>query len=417
MKNKVTVNKSVTDLPSCKDKEMSDDFVNFIWSLIKVNKIKEKSCPACSNSHLEVFFELSDMPVFCNLLWKEKLAARNCAKGDIKLAFCPSCGFIGNTAFDLAKLDYTEDYECSLDFSPRFQSYAQSLAKQLIEKHDLHQKKIIEIGSGKGDFLLLLCELGENYGIGFDPTYVYQSQHDRYQVEFIQDYYSESYAHYQGDFIICRHTLEHIPNPASFLKTLRQNIGDRFKPQIFFEVPNALDTFHNLAIWDIIYEHCCYFSPVSLSSAFTNCGFQVTETKEEYRGQFLCLEAFPDSLTQSLAKEQTEALTKLKNDIVTFRARFQQKVTFWQNKLQEIADRNQRVVLWGAGSKGVTFLNILKNQQQIEYIVDINPNKKGKYIPGTGQQIVAPEFLRNYQPDLVIVMNPIYQNEIKQMLA
>ena len=382
-----------------------------------MNQIGEKSCPICSTSQREIFFELSEIPVFCNLLWKERQAALNCAKGDIKLAFCHTCGFINNVAFDSAKIDYTEDYECSLDFSPRFQSYARSLAEDLVARHQLKNKKIIEIGSGKGDFLLLLCQQGNNYGIGFDPTYVHRQEHDRYQVEFVRDYYSEKYAYYQSDLIICRHTLEHIPNPANFLTTLRRNIGNTFKPEIFFEVPNALDTFHHLSIWDIIYEHCCYFSSVSLSNAFTSCGFQVTNTKEEYRGQFLCLEAIPSRNTQNITQEQTEAFTQLQHDVVTFRSKFQQQVDYWRAKLQEIARKNQRVVLWGAGSKGVTFLNILQEQQQIKYVVDINPHKEKKYIPGTGQQIVAPNFLIDYQPDIVIVMNPIYENEIRQMIA
>ena len=383
---------------------------------MEMNQIKEKPCPVCSASEREVFFELSDIPVFCNLLWKERQAALDCAKGDIKLAFCPTCGFIDNVAFEPAKIDYTEDYECSLDFSPCFQSYAKSLAQDLIARHELQNKKIIEIGSGKGDFLLLLCQQGNNYGIGFDPTYVYRPEHDRYQVEFIEDYYSEKYARYQSDLIICRHTLEHIPNPASFLTTLRSNIGDRYKPEIFFEVPNALYTFRNLGIWDIIYEHCCYFSPVSLSNAFARCGFQVTGTKEKYSGQFLCIEAFPSNDTQNVT-QSTEALTQLQNDVLTFRSKFQQKVDYWKAKLQEIASENQRVVLWGAGSKGVTFLNILQDQKQIEYVVDINPNKEGKFIPGTGQQIVTPNFLIDYKPDIIIVMNPIYKNEIKKMLT
>ena len=380
-----------------------------------MNQIGESLCPICSTSQREIFFELSEIPAFCNLLWKERQAAFNCSKGDIKLAFCHTCGFINNVAFDSAKMDYTEDYECSLDFSPRFQSYARSLAKDLVVRHQLQNKKIIEIGSGKGDFLLSLCQQNNNYGVGFDPTYVYRPEHNRYQVEFIQDYYSEKYAHYQSDLIVCRHTLEHIPNPANFLKTLRHNIGNIFKPEIFFEVPNALDTFRRLNIWDIIYEHCCYFSPVSLSNAFTKFGFQVTNTKEEYRGQFLCLEAIPNKNTQNLAR-QTEALTQLQHDVVTFRSKFQQQIDYWRAKLQEIARKNQRVVLWGAGSKGVTFLNILREQQIIQYVVDINPNKENKYIPGTGQQIVSPEFLIYYQPDIIIVMNPIYENEIRQML-
>ncbi len=197
---------------------------------------------------------------------------------------------------------------------------------------------------------------------------------------------------------------------------MRENIKESSGTKIFFEVPNALDTFQNLAIWDIIYEHCCYFTAISLSNAFSSCGFRVTATREEYRGQFLCLEAVPSINTQDLRISQAETLSKLKDNIVSFNTKFQQKVTFWKNKLQEIAHKNQRVVLWGAGSKGVNFLNILKEQQQIEYVVDINPHKEGKYIPGTGQKIMSPEFLLDYQPDLVIIMNPIYESEICKML-
>ena len=55
--------------------------------------------------------------------------------------------------------------------------------------------------------------------------------------------------------------------------------------------------------------------------------------------------------------------------------------------------------------------------QEIEYVVDINPNRQNTYMAGTGQKIISPDFLREYQPDLVIVMNSIYYEEIKQTLS
>jgi hypothetical protein len=48
----------------------------------------------------------------------------------------------------------------------------------------------------------------------------------------------------------------------------------------------------------------------------------------------------------------------------------------------------------------------------IEYVIEINPNKSGTFMAGTGQEIVAPQFLPTYQPDVVIIMNPIYRDEI-----
>ncbi|MDJ0737791.1 MAG: methyltransferase domain-containing protein [Nostocaceae cyanobacterium] len=381
------------------------------------NTLSNHTCPVCGSSHFEVFFEMLEVPVFCNVLWSEKSGAQTCKKGDIKLSFCSDCGFIGNVAFDPSRLEYTQVYENSLDFSPRFQDYAKSLAKRLIENHNLHDKDIIEIGCGKGDFLFLLCELGNNQGVGFDPSYVPLESHQKIQdrMQIIQDYYSDKYANYASDFICCRHTLEHIPQPISLLKNLRKTIGERQNTAVFFEVPNALDTFRDMAIWDIIYEHCCYFAPVCLSQAFSISGFKVSKVTEEYRGQFLCLESQPGEVSTTLTQEQSQQLQQLAHEITAFTTKFKNKVETWTDKLEYLANQGQRAVVWGAGSKGVTFLNLLKHQQQIEYVVDLNPRKHGMYVAGTGQEIVAPEFLREYQPNVVLIMNPIYEKEIQQM--
>ena len=102
--------------------------------------------------------------------------------------------------------------------------------------------------------------------------------------------------------------------------------------------------------------------------------------------------------------------------IDAFAVEYRQKVEDWQQRLADWHEQGKRVVAWGAGSKGVTFLNILQAQELVPYIVDINPRKLGMYIVGTGQEIVAPEFLRDFGPDIVILMNPLYQTEIAQML-
>lgn len=372
-----------------------------------------------SPPNLEVFFEMLDVPIYCNLLWSQQEAAKNCPKGDIRLAFNPSNGLISNIAFDPTKLDYDRDYENSLHYSSRFQQYAQSLTEDLVECYQLDNKDIIEIGCGKGDFLVSLCELGNSRGIGFDPTYIPRSEHEHMsdRVTIIQDFYSEKYRDYQADLICCRHTLEHVTNPENLLKPLRQAIGDRLKTAVFFEVPNSLHTFRNLAIWDIIYEHCLYFVPTSLIEAFISHGFKVEKVREVFDGQFICLEATPVESDRVIYSQEVESLETLKQDLAVFKDKFQATVDNWVNKLIHFEAEEKKVVVWGAGSKGVTFLNIFKDRGSIDYIVDLNPRKQGMYLPGSGQKIVPPAFLQNYQPDVVIVMNPIYIDEIRQSIA
>lgn len=365
-----------------------------------------------------VFFEMLNLPICTTLLWPDPAAAKQCPRADIRLAFYPKSGFIGNIEFDATRLEYTQAYENALDFSPRFQQYAHSLAICLIERHQLHHKRIIEIGCGKGDFLLLLCQLGDNQGVGFDPSYVARPMPENLnrQVEFIQDYYSERYAHYQGDFIVCRHTLEHLPDPMQFLKTLRRSIGNRQNTKLFFEVPNALHTFRNLAVWDIIYEHCCYFSPASLAYLFELCGFEVLQVTEVYEGQFLCVEAMPAAIQETLSPQQQDEISQLAADVAVFTANFQAKVDTWSNQLRKIASQGKRAVVWGAGAKGNTFLNILAASNSVDYVVDINPRKHGLYVAGTAQQIVPPDFLRTYRPEVILIMNQIYKDEIDQLI-
>ena len=71
------------------------------------------------------------------------------------------------------------------------------------------------------------------------------------------------------------------------------------------------------------------------------------------------------------------------------------------------------MVLWGSGSKAVSFLTTLGGRKDIEWVVDINPNRHGMFMAKTGQEIVGPDHLIDYKPDVVIIMNQIYQDEIE----
>jgi 2-polyprenyl-3-methyl-5-hydroxy-6-metoxy-1,4-benzoquinol methylase len=321
-------------------------------------------------------------------------------------------------AFNPNRLEYTPEYENALHFSSRFQDYAQSLAERLAERYNLHEKHIIEIGCGDGYFLSLLCNLGNNWGTGFDPAH---NEHQKdtaltNQVKFIPDYYSEAYKTRKADLIISRHTLEHIYNPKRFLEMIRRAIGNRMNTQVFFEVPNSQKIFHEHSIWDIIYEHCSYFTSLSLANAFSYSGFQVCELSREYDEQFLCIHAKPDNqhLPHCNPKDSNE-IDGITHDIESFTLTYQNKIDLWGRNLEQMKNKGQRAVIWGGGSKGVTFLNVFKTSK-IEYVVDINPHKLGKYISGTGQQIVKPAFLLEYKPDIIIVMNPIYLGEIRQII-
>lgn len=382
----------------------------------------QMQCPTCAATALRPFYHVANVPVHSVLLLTTREQATTYPTGDIQLAVCESCGFITNTAFDGSLQEYSAPYEGTQSYSPTFQKFHKDLAERLIERYDLHNKEIIEIGCGQGEFLILLCELGNNQGIGFDPAYDNRLpsgiQSDR--VQFIADFYSEEYTAYHADFVCCKMTLEHIPNTAEFVQRVRRSIGDRLNTKVFFQVPSAEYVLRDRAFWDVYYEHCSYFDANSLTRLFERCGFHVLETRTEYDDQYLVIEAVPTvqsgEQVASTARFSPKTVTNLLQEVEAFRQDCEAQLALWNRLFETLEATGKRAVIWGGGSKGVAFLTALQRNAVIGYAVDINPNKHGTYMAGTGHEIVGPQALTAYRPDIVIVMNPIYCNEIQAEL-
>jgi hypothetical protein len=375
------------------------------------------SCPACGAGALAVFHEQAQIPVHSCRLVDTRREAEAFPRGSLRLAVCDACGFITNTAYDPALQSYFISYEETQGFSPRFRAFMQELAKRWLDRYDLHGKEILEIGSGKGEFLLTMCELGAGRGVGIDPAVVRErvSGPAAGRVTFIEDLYGEAYAHLAGDAVICRHTLEHIHPVGEFMRVIRSSLEQRPDTVVLFELPDALRVLRECAFWDIYYEHCSYFTAGSLARLFRSTGFEVLAVDLDYDDQYILVEARPhDRQSTPLPIEEDPA------DVIAAVSSFVQELAVvqerWLNELRAARANGERSVIWGSGSKGVSFLTTLGIRDEISHVVDINPFKHGKFMAGTGHEIVSPETLRELRPDLVIAMNPIYLEEIQHDL-
>jgi SAM-dependent methyltransferase len=376
-------------------------------------KPRASLCRICGAAAMDRFMQIHDMPVYCNVLLPSREEALHVPKGSLDLAYCRQCGHIFNLAFDPSVMNYTPAYENSLHFSPGFQRYAEDIAHHLVRSYGVRNKVAIDIGCGKGDFLAILCEAGGNRGIGFDRSYSPGTATHKTSLDltFVPDFFEEKDGVYRPDLICCRHVLEHMEAPRDLLGIIRRALGTRQEVIVFFEVPNAAYTIRDLGIWDLIYEHCSYFSENSLLTLFRMNGFVVRRLSQFYSGQYLGIEA---SLGEELptAEQQRETLS---DEILSFPARYLAKIESWRDELGRLERSGKRVVVWGAGSKGITFLNVLA-AASVEYVIDINPRKHGRYVGGAGAKVMPPEFLAAYQPDAVIAMNSIYRDEISSHL-
>ncbi len=231
---------------------------------------KSYTCPNCGSRHSRIFHEVNQVPVHSVLLMPTREEAVNFLKRDILLAHCRDCDFVWNARFDPEVHSYSGRYEETQGFSPTFNHFHDQLANRLIERYDLQGKNIMEIGCGKGEFLTLLCEKGNNKGIGIDPAYVDERNVSpaKDRLTFIKDFYSEKYNHLPADFVCCKMTLEHIPNTSEFIGTLRRGIGDNNDTVVFFQVPDATRVFKDCAFLGYLLRTLFVFQPGVISSCF-----------------------------------------------------------------------------------------------------------------------------------------------------
>jgi SAM-dependent methyltransferase len=378
------------------------------------------NCAACGGGDIQIFYRVGDVPAHSCLMLSSREEALAFPKGDIELGFCRGCGFIGNVRFDAGLNRYSAAYEETQAYSPRFLEFLDEVWDDQIARFELGPRMTaLEIGCGKGEFLVGLCERSGCAGIGLDPGYrperTRSSAADR--ITFIRDFYGPKYAHLHADYVCCRHTLEHIAPVLDFVRLVRETLGERPHVNVFFELPDMERVLEQGAFWDVYYEHCTYFTRGSLARLFRAAGFDVHRLFKAYDDQYLMLEAQP-------APGPTDAALPQENDLARISAlvgRFEQQVSERLRSLSQTLARHRarghRIAIWGSGSKCVSLISSLRPGPELAAVVDINPHKHGKYLAGSGLEIVSPAALQSLRPDMVLVMNAIYTEEIRRDLA
>lgn len=370
-------------------------------------------CPICQFSKTSLFLERFQVPVHQNLLCPSEELARNIKQGSLSMTICKECGFVFNQAFDANLLSYGKDYDNTQICSPMFQAYIDSLIYHLISERGVANKTVVEVGCGKGSFLKSICVDGGNCGIGFDPSYVGPSILMDGRLRFERSFYGVGCESIPADVVICRHVMEHISDPVGLLKAVRQALVKSPRAQVFLETPDLEWILKNQVFWDFFYEHSSYFTEQSLSIAFEIAGFRVESIRKVFRGQYLWLEAKPSNQKSHNIKTSPGRIPILARQ---FAEKERLLIQHWQKRLKELRSLG-RVAIWGAGAKGVTCANLLDPYcELIDCVVDLNPNKQGRFVPGTGHPIVCYQDLPKRNVATAILMNPNYREENQSLL-
>ncbi|MDP2785729.1 MAG: class I SAM-dependent methyltransferase [Sulfurimicrobium sp.] len=334
---------------------------------------------------MKLLYLQEQLPIFQNRMYDTEAEAKACPKGDVRLVEDQQTGLVYNAAFCPEVMTYDDHYQNEQAISPLFRQHLESVS-QIISRC-MGRGSLVEVGCGKGFFLEML--LAQDFDVtGFDPTY--EGSNPR-----VVRHYFEPGVGIQAKGLILRHVLEHIQDPVTFL--LKLKVANGGIGRVYIEVPCFEWICRHRAWFDVFYEHVNYFR----LSDFTRMFGTVIESGHLFNGQYLFVVA-------ELATLRTPKIDL--KDCVIF-------PTDFTRNLMSRAEPGQTAI-WGGASKGVIF-SLLKERvgQPISTVIDINPAKQGKYLPGTGLSVQPPSEALVMLPkgSTIYVMNSNYLEEIKKM--
>jgi hypothetical protein len=371
-------------------------------------------CPVCGGAAGAPFYRVDGAPTNSCLIRDTAAAARACARGTIELVGCAGCGFVFNRAFRPELTEYSERYISSQASSGTFNAFQTRLAQRIGAHFGLRAGEVVEVGCGEGDFLpVLVAVLGLERGVGVDPAAPASDPPDA-PIRFVRSRLTpELAATLTADLVVCKMTLEHVPELDAFTAALARLAASRPHTGLFVSVPASERIFADHAFWDVYYEHCNYFTRRSLRTLLERHGFTDVRAETLFGGQYLA--AFARRGDAAPAPTPGTSVAD-RDDFSRFADVARERVATWAALVERHRARGERVVLWGSGSKAVAFLTALPDADAVDCVVDINPARQGQFVAGTGHPIIAPADLTARRPGLVVVMNPNYDAEIRRAL-
>jgi SAM-dependent methyltransferase len=310
---------------------------------------------------------------------------------ELELFACPSCGLV-QIASD--PVPYYRDVIRAAGVSDELRRSKQAQFEAFVAGQDLRDKRVLEVGCGRGEFLELLAPLGVE-AVGLEHAEDSVAECASRGLGVIRGYPGDGALTEAGaefDAFLLLMFLEHMPDPGSALGEIRGCLRDGAPGLV--EVPNFDMIVRTAMFAELIADHLLYFSAASLRMTLELNGF-VLESLAETRGGYV--------LTALVRKRSRPDLSRfgvrreeLRRDLEAFLMRF------------PAGD----VAVWGAGHQAFALIALTGIAGSLRYVVDSAPFKQGRYTPATHLPIVAPEMLDRDPVAAVIVMAGSYSDEV-----
>jgi SAM-dependent methyltransferase len=372
-----------------------------------------EGCRACGAGELETFLRLGELPLSDGFLFERDLA-RTEPRYPLDVAFCPRCTLVQILHTVPPEELFDDDYPYFSSFTKTLLDHSRANVEELIASRALGpSSQVLELASNDGYLLQYYVQRGIPV-LGIDPAAGPAKAAEARGVRTRHAFFTLALARalraegMQADVVHANNVLAHVADTHGFV----QGLAEILKPSgvAVIEVPYVRDLIEHVEFDTIYHEHLCYFSVTALERLFARHGLALQDARRlPIHGGSLRLFVGKEpqrsaAVARLLAEEERDGLRE-----AGYYRDFSRRVEVVRDELRDLLDgfRRQglRIAAYGAAAKGTILLNYAGlDREWVDFVVDRNVHKQGRWVPGVRLPIRAPEALLSERPDVVLLL-------------
>lgn len=349
----------------------------------------------------------------------------------LKVVICESCWLVQAEAYSRAAELFNEEYAYFSSFSTQWLQHAEKYVADMVTRFGLtDQSTVVEIASNDG-YLLQYVKRRNIRCLGVEPTGSTAAASRAKGIETLEEFFGVSLASelqskgWGADLMAANNVLAHVPDINDFVA----GFSTLLKPTgvASFEFPHLMNLIAENQFDTIYHEHFSYLSLTTVNKIFSDNGLTVFDVEEHpTHGGSLRVFAQPtktgsnpisENVGKLLAQEEKSGMRSRE-----YYAGLQAKAERVKDDLLDFLIQAKRegklVVAYGAAAKGNTLMNFAGIRGDlIRYVIDRNPAKQGKFMPGSRIPIVSEEILEKTKPAYIVILPWNLSDEVKNQLS